>query len=366
MTSPQLLQLRFKAQGLFRHYFQDPVDTVKWLGALQAQNFTMARWAIGIRTKETTLSSVNRALDAGQLLRTHVLRPTWHIVAAEDLLWMLKLTADQICQPMFTRDKALGIEPREYLKANKVLEKVLAPDIPLTRSELVQAMREHSIKMDEYRANHFLIHAEAEGLICSGADKDNKTTYDLVERRTRAVAKASARLLRMPRAEALATLASRYFNSRGPATLQDFTWWSGLKVSEARAALGSIENELESTTLDGQQYWYATEKGLPKITSKMNSAIYFLPAFDEYLISYKDRSAAIELLHQSKAFTKNGLFQPVVIYKQKVVATWSLKAGKNAAVIQVEPFDILPENFEPLCLTGLKNYAAFLGRPQGA
>lgn len=366
MTPTALQSLRCKAQGLSGEGFKEPQGTVSWLGAMQAQNYTMARWGIGIRTKGSTLSSVSHALDSGQLLRTHVLRPTWHIVAAEDLLWMLKLTGGQIRQPMLTRDKALGIQPKEYLKANRALEKIFTANAHLTRTELAQSMGEQGVKLDMYRLNHFIFAAESEGLICSGQDKAGKATYDLAERRIGPATKASNTLRSMSRPEALATLASRYFKSRGPATLQDFSWWSGLKVSEARTALGSIEYQLKSVQLDGQTFWYEAQVASPKVSTKTKSAPCFLPAFDEYLISYKDRTAAIDLLHQSKVFTKNGLFQPVVVYKQKVVATWHVKVSKKVVAIHVMPFESLPAGFERLCLPGVQDYARFLGRTGAA
>ncbi len=200
------------------------------MGALQAQDFPMARWAVGLRLPGSDESKIIKALDDGKIIRTHVLRPTWHLVSSEDIYWMLQLTAPNIFRSMKSRHQTLGISNNILKKSNQLIEKLLETDEFVTREEIIQQWRSNKIPTDENRAAHLLFSAELEGLICSGKIKNNRQTYSLLERRVK-------RKKTISREEALIKLAEKYFQSHSPASISDFIWWSGLTAKDARTAV---------------------------------------------------------------------------------------------------------------------------------
>ena len=168
--------IRLHSQQLINPVFNNPKDLVSWMGGIQAQDYTMSKWAIGIRLKAGNLQTVNEALAKGDILRIHVMRPTWHYVAAEDIRWMLKLSSRRIitANDSFAKSRGQDISVDIYNKANRLLEKALAGHNHLTKQEIDNVFKEGGLETNERLSNRFLIHAEAEGLICSGADKNNK------------------------------------------------------------------------------------------------------------------------------------------------------------------------------------------------
>jgi hypothetical protein len=216
MELNNLGNLRLLSQQVSESGFKSAKEIVSWMGAMQAQDFNMAKWALGIRVPGSTEMSIQSALDKGEILRTHVLRPTWHFIASDDIYWMLQLTAGRIKASLTTRYKELGLSPSVLSKGCSILENILAGGRHITREELVAEFRKAKIATEDNRAAHLLLFAELEGLICSGAWIDNKQSYALLEERV-------PRQKELPREEALAKLAQRYFLSHGPATIPDFS-----------------------------------------------------------------------------------------------------------------------------------------------
>jgi len=314
--------IRVRSQQLWKSDFTSPKELVAWMGAIQGQDYVMAKWAVATRLKDAKLQVVEEALAKGEILRTHVMRPTWHLVAAEDIRWMIKLSGKRIKSANESFWKKLEINPELYKKGNKLLEKILAGNKHCTKQELVEVFNKEGILTDTSRINIFLMQAEAEGVICSGADKGNKVTYALLEERV-----APAKELH--REEALARLAKRYFQSHSPAGFNDFVWWSGLTIREARQGISLIENELikerfGETEVFIHENWHGCYV-------KPDNCLSLLPPYDEYLVSYKDRSAVLLSAHYHKAFNKWGIFYPVILYNGKIIGNWK-KTGKGKDV----------------------------------
>jgi len=287
------------------------------MGAMQAQDYPMAKWAVGIRRHGTTDKMVEAAFDKGEILRTHLLRPTWHFVSADDIYWMLELTAPQIIASMKFREKWLGLTKSIIAKSNRVIENALIPDRHLTRAELIAELNNANIRIDGYRSGHLLMRAELDGLICSGkvlnesTDSPNRRqTYALLEKRVK-------RKKPFSREESLKELAHRYFSSRAPATVQDFAWWSGLKMVDARNALEMVKSNFVSKIIDSKTYWFPEQSFL----LEKQESVYLLPAFDEFLIGYKDRSAALDHGIEKKLISVNGLFRPIILVNGIVSGT---------------------------------------------
>ena len=320
--------IRLQNQQLLNPLFCQPKELVSWLGAMQAQNYSMVKWAMGTRLKSATIQTVEEALRKGEILRTHVMRPTWHLVAAEDIRWMLKLSARRIksANDSFAKGYDLEITDELYAKSYNLLEKILCGNKSLTKQEIAEHFCCSGIlvEADNHRMTRFMVRAEQEGIVCSGEDKGGKYTYALLEERVPPVPEIT-------KDEALARLARSYFRSHAPAVLQDFIWWSGLPVSEAKQAIYLIESELTAEQWNGQT-WYVHEAC--RTRGKVSGRLHLLPSYDEYLLGYKDRTDVLPKEHYPKAFTNNGLFYPVILHEGQVIGNWSKSAKKGSASIE--------------------------------
>jgi hypothetical protein len=253
------------------------------------------------------------------------MRPTWHLVAADDLRWMLGLTAPQIRAGMRSRHKELGLTDAILSRSRNILEKTLRDGNHSTREELISLLNKAGIATDENRASHIFSAAELDGLICSGATKNGKQTFSLLEERVPATQPLS-------RDEALAALAKRYFTNHGPATLDDFDWWSGLSAGDAKRALDMVKSELTQQVVEEKTYWFV------ETNFKFKGSALLLPAFDEFIISYKDRSATITFENHKRAVSSNGMFHPTVVVNGETVGVWKRAIKKNKVIVEFEYF----------------------------
>jgi hypothetical protein len=337
------------SQQLAAPVFDRPGDLVSWMGAMQAQDYPMSKWAVGVRLKPaTTVRTVEKSLEKGEILRTHVMRPTWHLVAAEDIRWMLTLSAPHLKTVARSREKMLEITESLFIRSNRVMEKALEGNRHLTRQELAQALGRAGVVTDSARMNHFLMRAEVEGLICSGVDRERKATYALLEERA---APVRERL----KEEALAGLAEKYFRSHSPASLHDFAWWSGLSVVEARQAIRLIEPSLVADRFGGYELFIHHSCR----ESHGGDVLHFLPSFDEYIISYKDRASVLAAKHHSGAFSRQGMFYPIIVYNGEIIGTWSRTLKKGHLVISSALFEKRLLN-EALCHAAINRYKYFV------
>jgi hypothetical protein len=230
MNSRDIAHLRLANQRIAGSSFGRPEELVKWMGCVQAQDYGMAKWAVGCRLKEGNEAGIEDAFKKGMILRTHVLRPTWHFVCPEDIGWMLKISAPKIRAMMKRQLHQLGIDHVTLEKSKRILTKVLGLHRRMTRQELTKSFLKEKIATGDSRVGHLLLDAELDALICSAGRTGKQFAYGLFEER---VPKSRV----MHKEAAFAELARRYFLSRGPATVQDFAWWSGLTLTNARDGL---------------------------------------------------------------------------------------------------------------------------------
>ncbi len=284
MTHTEIANLRLHNQQITQTNFTTAAEIVGWMGAMQAQDYAHAKWAVGLRIPGSTDAEVEAAIDRGEIVRTHLLRPTWHFVAAEDARWMLALSAPQIMKLIGPMNRRLEMDSAIFSKSHSILAKALQGGNHLTREELMAELRREGIPTDDFRSSHLMFVAELDGIVCNGVRRGNKLTYALLDER---IPKSKM----FDRAAAIAELARRYFTSHAPATLPDFYWWSGLKMSDARAGLEAMQPKMVSETIDGKTYWWPNDTK-PLKTKPLD--LQLLPAFDEFLVSYKDRSASLD------------------------------------------------------------------------
>jgi hypothetical protein len=328
MTLQDISSLRLINQQIAGSKFRTAKEVVGWMGAMQAQDYAMAIWAVGLRVPGSTEKTIDQAINKGEIIRTHVLRPTWHFVSPDDIYWMLSLTAPRIRSAMRSRDKQLELDRVVYSKSNNILEKALAGDNHLTREEIAGLLNAAGINTSENRLSHILMQAELEEIICSGKSKNNKLTYALLAERV-----PQKNIL--SRDESLAKLANTYFSSHGPATLKDFAWWSGLSASDSRQALEMVKLNFVSEAIGGEIYWFTNSFSVPEIDS---NSIYMLPAFDEFIISYRDRTAALIIENHSAAVSNNGIFRPVIVMNGMVTGIWKRTSIKKRIILETDFF----------------------------
>lgn len=352
MTTKDISDIRLASQQISTTECKTVKELVSWMGAMQAQDYAMCKWAVGARLPNVTDREVQDAIDKGEIIRTHILRPTWHLVSADDIHWMLELTAPQIKQFMKSNNKLLGLTDDIFKKSHKLIEKSLSRGEHFTRDELTSMYEKAKIPTHDMRLSHLLVMAELEGIICSGCNKSNKQTYALLHQR---VSKTKS----LAREEALEKLARRYFMSHGPATLTDFIWWSGLLVKDAKHALELIKDDFISEEVDGKTY--LLHDSFLNIKHKKSST-FLLPAFDEFLISYKDRTASISTENMRKAFTNNGIFWPVIVVDGQAVGVWKRSVKKDQVLIDIQLFK--PETYavKKSIYKQAEVFAKFLGK----
>lgn len=329
MTPSEIAYLRLFNQHLLDAKFTSPKEVVGWLGAIQAQDYYMAKWAIGARMINATDRIVEEAINRGEIVRTHVMRPTWHFALAEDIRWMLALTAPHLKAAMKSYQTKLSLNEKIFNRTNDIIARLLEGNNHLTRTEIVAELKKKKIKADNLQATHIMFDAELNGIVCNGPMRGKQFTYALMDERispTKAIA----------REEALYQLSKKYFTSHGPATIQDFTWWSGLPAADAKKGLDLVKDKLVSEKIDNKIYWWDdTLSGPPRINQ---STPLFLPAYDEFMISYTDRSASIDKKFAKVVLVGNGIFRPIIVKEGKAIGIWLRTVKRNHVVVTTKFF----------------------------
>ncbi len=348
----RLLAQRLENQLLTRPSLNSPAEAVSWFGAIQAQDYLAALWALGLRTRGSTEKTIETALAQGSLIRTHVFRGTWQFVTPADARWMLALVGKRAIAAAASRLRSFGLDTKTLGRCAELFARALEGGRQLTRSEMGAALARRGIELAESRLMHILWHAELSGLITSGARRGKQQTFALFDER---VPKGSA----LSREQALAELARRYFESRGPATERDFAWWTGLTLGDARKAIELASRGLQSLELGGKRYWL----GQRARSARRSSNVQLLPAFDEYLVAYQDRSACIDAAQARKVNAGGGLLKPALVSEGQVIGTWRRTLDGRAVSVTVQPFTKLSAAQRHDVAAACARYAAFLGLP---
>lgn len=303
--------------------FHQPDEVVRWLGAVQAQDYLGALWAVGLRMGGATEASVEQALADRTIVRTWPARGTLHFVAAADVRWMLDLLAPRVIARSAGRYRQLGLDEAAFARGKEVLIDALAGGKQLPRAALYQALEAANIATVGQRGIHILTRLAQEGVLCFGARQGKEQTFTLLEEW---IAPAAPKT----REEALAELTRRYFTSRGPATVPDFVWWSGLTTVEARAGVELARPHLVQETIDGRIYWLPSASSVPDAAPALAC---LLPAFDEYLVGYRGRDAVLEPEFVKRTNAGGGMLSPTILIDGQVVGTWQRTLKKNAVAV---------------------------------
>lgn len=356
---PSIAQRRLANQQLVGTPARSAREVVARLAAVQAQDAAGARWGVGQRMQDATDALVERALDAGEIVRTHLLRPTWHLVAREDLRWMLTLSAPRVHAANAGRYRQLGLDAATLARGHAVLMEALQDGASRTRPELTAAVNAAGIATaDAQRMAYLLMHAELEGLVCSGPRHGQQQGYALVAAR---VGPADAPA--PTRDEALAELARRYFTTRGPATAHDFAWWSGLTVADARRGAGLAGASLARETFEAREHWGPADAPPPDGASRAHRA-HLLPNYDEYFIGFRDRSAILQAVRGPMAIDRGqALSAHVVVLDGQVVAGWRRTLTTGAVTVAVTPVVPMTRADRIAIEAAAARYGTFVERP---
>jgi hypothetical protein len=314
MKTSELLRLRLHNQQLTNTRHRQPQKVVSGLVAMQAQEYAMSKWAIALRMAVAVADAdIERAFNAGKILRTHVMRPTWHFVAPADIRWLLALTAPRVHAANAYMYRKLELDAAIFKRSNAVLVRALQAGGFLTRTALQAVLARSGVKASGPRLGCLMMHAELEGLICSGPREGRQFTYALLESR---VAKAKP----MSRDAALVELSRRYFASRGPATAQDFATWSGLTLADTRAGIEALGSGFQREAIDGQTYVFRPSSAVPRSAA---GCAFLMPDYDEYGMSYKDRSALLRPAFRTRKSSGITLaYNRTIVLDGRIVGSW--------------------------------------------
>lgn len=331
------------------------------MGAIQAQDYPGSKWGVGLRMQRNSLSErnegsaatnriVEQAFNDGTILRTHVMRPTWHFVMPEDIRWLQKLTSPRVHGGSTSMYRKLELDNKLLIQCMDIIVQKLRGNHWCTRKEIGEVLIENGIHAQTQRLAYILMYAELEGAVCSGPRRGNQFTYALLDERA-----PNARNLQ--RDEALAELTRRYFTSHGPATIQDFSWWSGLTTADVKTGLEMVRSELEKETIDDQGYYFASS--MAAVTQSPQGAI-LLPTYDELIIGYsmfnKSRTGGQDI-------NQSPLFYSLIVSDGKISGSWHPKIKKDLVEIEVALFSPLNHEDEEAVATACQRYGEFFELP---
>ena len=350
MTPREIARHRLANLRIATSTARNPADVVTALGAMQAQDYSGALWAIGLRLANATQADVERAIAARTIVRTWPMRGTLHFVPAADVRWMLELLTPRILAGSAKRQLALELDAAVFARCRTVFLRELQGGRQLTREAMLASLEQAGIPAGPQRGYHILWRLAQEQLLCFAGRDGKQPTFALLDEWVPAGR-------RLSRDEALAELARRYFTSHGPATLPDFVWWSGLKVTDARAAIDFVASELAAEAIDGKIHWLP-----PSSTPATPGHAELLPGFDEYLLGYQERRAVLDPAHAEKIVPGgNGVFRPMLVLDGRVVGVWKSTLRKASVAIAPTPFKTLNPTETRAFGRAAARYGEFLG-----
>jgi hypothetical protein len=346
----ELLQRRLANQRLVRSPFRQAGEVVAWLGAVQSQDYPAAKWGVSLRANGLAEAAIDRAFDEGEILRTHILRPTWHFVHRDDLGWMIALSGPRVDATNGHYYRKMELDATLFRRSRAALERALDGGRALTRPELAAALDRARISTSGIRLAYLVMQAELNGVICSGPRRGKQFTYSLLAERASPGRNLS-------RDEALAELTRRYFTSHGPATIHDFVWWSGLTMKDAKAGLAMNASTLVQESVEGLACWHdgrRLARGAPPPFVRL------LANYDEYFIAFKDRAWFRGPRPRPTSARDRSIFAHQLVIDGQLCGEWSRRLGSHTVGLRVRPFRALTSAEREALETEAERYARFL------
>jgi hypothetical protein len=348
----RIARRRMHTQHLAGPRLPTPEDVVGWLGAAQSQDYGPAKWSLGQRSDGISDDDVEDSLAEGAILRTHVLRPTWHFVLPADIGWMLELTAPRVLLQSAYHFRQQGLDEATFRTSSERLVQALRGGNHLTRKELKAVLEKAGIDAGGLRLGLLLLHAELRGLICSGARRGRQHTYALLEERV-----PSARELDPD--QALAELTRRYFTSHGPATIKDFGWWSSLKIADIKRGLEMAGTQLNQEEVNGVRYLFADSS---RVLEADPSEVRLLQTYDEYVVAYKESRHLVDVSGLARSVDGRYPFVDAITLDSQLAGHWKRTFTKDEVVIEIALYAPFGEAATQALHNSVTEYAAFVGR----
>lgn len=345
--------LRLYNQQLTNPLFERPSDVVSWFGAMQAQDFAAAKWAIAQRTKNQTETTIEQAFNKGEILRTHIMRPTWHFVTPGAIRWLLKLTSSRVQRFNGYYYRRSGLDKAIFQKSNDVIRKALQGAKQLTRGDLAVKLEEVNIPTKDLGLSYIIMQAELDGIVCSGPRRGKQFTYMLLEERVPEMRDISVD-------EALVELTKRYLQSHGPAQAQDFSWWSGLTLSDAKKSIALLESKLDKQERNGKTYWFIKNK---KHIEQNPDDCFLIPGFDEYFIAYTDRSDVLDKDYAKQLNQGGGMVNGTVVINGKMVGGWRRTFKSKKVVVTITLFEKITAQQQKTLQEQVNRFGSYLAMP---
>jgi hypothetical protein len=361
MANLDIARRRMMNQRINSSTLHLPQDIVRWMGAVQSQDYAGAKWAVGLRARVAE-AVVEQAVTTGAIVRVHILRPTWHLVAAEDVRWMQRLTAPRVKAGLAARLRALEIDTAVLARSQEIFRKVLAGGRQMTRAALEAALNQGGIATSvPQRLVHLLLQAELDQVLVNGAWEGKQATYALLDER---IPERDTNAVLLDAAPAAAELALRFFTSHGPATLKDFIWWSSLTAAAARAGIVQAGKRLRREEIDGQDYWGQNpDVQAPAASSAevLRPVAHLLPNYDEYVVAYSDRTAIIDRALPNRLHLHGGILNNVVVIDGFVAGGWKRTLTRQAVRVQIEPLGQYSPEAQQAVEEAVQHYGRYLG-----
>ncbi len=307
--------IRLLNQQLICPLFKDPSEVVSYMGAVQAQEYRLMRWAVAMRTRRPSAKAFKKSFDSGRIVRLHLMRGTWQLVSAEDYWPLLDLCASKALAVTrgWMHSNKISIPDDEISKIREILARTADEKGSATKEDFIQSLADWGIRMDEHRLSYHIRLSEISGILCSGDLLPMKATYSLTENKVRPRRETDLD-------EALLTLTRKYFQSRQPATLEDFVWWSGLNISDCRRGIDLMGGSIHKVKLAGREFYLTDDC---RTHGFRRGRYLFIPPYDEYLISYKSRDIVLPPEHSHRAHNNSGIFQPVIALDGTICGNWA-------------------------------------------
>ena len=359
MPNPTIATRRLHASGLLATRFVSPEEVVGWFGAVQSQDYPGASWGIGRRLGPgTTASVIDEAFDAGRVLRTHAMRPTWHFVLPADVRWILELTSPRVQRLNATYYRKTELDATTLAAAADVIARSLEGGRHMARPELARALEAAGIATDGQRLSLLVMYAELEGVVCSGPRRGRQFTYALLDERT-GRARAPART----REAALAELTRRYFASHGPAQPRDFAWWSGLTIADAKAGLAMAGPEIVHERIDGADWWWAPPPGGDPEIPAGGPLVHLLPNYGEYLGSYRDHAPTFDDAMLGERWAEELFAAHLVVRDGMAIGGWKREIRRHEVIVRPDVLVELDAAGQAALERAAATYGRFVGLP---
>lgn len=343
--------LRLHNQHLSGPPLESPEQVVNWLVAVQSQDFAGAKWALAQRLESFTDERIEEAFNDGRIVRTHLLRPTWHFITPADIRWLLTLTAPRVHIANAHMYRKMELDDATFARSEREMVKALEGGNALTRDEIRVVLERAGIPTRfEQRMVYLLMHAELEGIICSGPRLGKQFSYMLLEERVPSVSSWKPE-------DALVELTRRYLNSHGPATVQDYAKWSGLTLTDCRRGLEMVKDEFELEEIEGQVYYFPETHPTPMVSPRVD----LLSIYDEIVSGYKDHAPIGGLLYSPQLAEMGNALYYILLIDGQIAGSWRRTLKRKEVLVELNPFRPLTVEEKPAIYAAFQQYGAFLG-----